>query len=83
MAKIFVYESVSGLEKQKKKIEFQLVLWSSSFHLFLARGYFSLVLVDPLIANSDQHQISPCNINALENRMVMRITNMITQDEFA
>ena len=66
MAKIFVYESVSGLEKQqKKKLEFQLVLWSSSSHLFLARGYFSLVLVDPLIPKSDQHQISPCNINAL------------------
>ena len=65
MAKIFVYESVSGLEKQKKNLEFQLVLWSSSSHLFLARGYFSLVLVNPLIPKSDQHQISPCNINAL------------------
>ena len=65
MAKIFVYESVSGLEKQKKKLEFQLVLWLSSSHLFLARGYFSLVLVNPLIPKSDQHQISPCNINAL------------------
>ena len=34
--------------KTKKKLEFQLVLWSSSSHLFLARGYFSLVLVNPL-----------------------------------
>ena len=34
--------------KNKKKLEFQLVLWSSSSHLFLARGYFSLVLVNPL-----------------------------------
>ena len=32
---------------------------------------------------SDQHQISPCNINALEKRVVMRITNMIIQDKFA
>ena len=32
---------------------------------------------------SDQHQISPCNINALLNRVVVRIKNMITQDEFA
>ena len=32
---------------------------------------------------SDHHQISPCNINALLNRVVMRITDMITHDEFA
>ena len=30
---------------------------------------------------TDQRQISPCNINALQNRVVMRITDMITQDE--
>ena len=39
--------------------------------------------VNPLSPKSDKHQISPCNINALENRVVMRITDMITQDEFA
>ena len=39
-----------------------------------------LTLLSP---RSDQHQISPCNVNALENRVVMRITGMITQDEFA
>ena len=32
---------------------------------------------------SDQHQISPYNINALLTRVVMRITDMITRDEFA
>ena len=32
--------------------------------------YFS-----PLGPKSDQHQISPCNINALENKVVMRITD--------
>ena len=32
---------------------------------------------------SDQHQISLCNINTLLNRVVMRIMDMITQDEFA
>ena len=37
----------------------------------------------PLSPKSDQLQISPCNINALYNRMVMRITDIITQDEFA
>ena len=39
--------------------------------------------MNPLMPKSDQHQISPCNINALQNRVVMRITDMITQDEFA
>ena len=31
---------------------------------------------------SDQHQVSPCYINALQNIAVMRITDMITKDEF-
>ena len=39
--------------------------------------------LNPLSPKSDQHQISPCNINALYNRVVMRIRDMITQDEFA
>ena len=43
----------------------------------------SLSTVNPLDPKSDQHQISLCNINALQNRVVMRITDMITQDEFA
>ena len=33
--------------------------------------------------NSDQHQISPCNINAYSTPEVMRIKNMITQGEFS
>ena len=37
---------------------------------------------NPLSPKSDQHQIPPCNISALKTRVVMRITNMITQDEF-
>ena len=37
---------------------------------------------NPLSPTIDQRQISPCNINALLNRVVMRITAMITQDEF-
>ena len=39
--------------------------------------------VNPLSPKSDQHQISPCNINALYNRVVMRIMDMITEDEFS
>ena len=38
---------------------------------------------NPLSPKSNQHQISPCKINALLNRVVVRIKNMITQDEFA
>ena len=37
--------------------------------------------LNPLSPKSDQRQISPCNISALQNRVVMRITDMITQDE--
>ena len=39
--------------------------------------------LNPLSPNSDQHQISPCNINAYSTPEVMRIKDMITQDEFS
>ena len=39
--------------------------------------------LNPLIPKSDQHQISLCDIIASQNRVVMRITDTITQDEFA
>ena len=39
--------------------------------------------INPLSSKRDQHQTSPCNINALLNIVVMRIIDMITQDEFA
>ena len=35
--------------------------------------------LNPLNRKSDQHQISPCKINTLQSRVVMRITDMITQ----
>ena len=38
--------------------------------------------VIPLSPNSDQHQISPCNINAYSTPEVMRINDTITQGEF-
>ena len=37
--------------------------------------------VNPLSPKSDQHEISPYNVNALENRLVMRIEFMIREDE--
>ena len=39
--------------------------------------------INPLSLNSDQHQISPCNINAHSTPEVMRIEDMITQGEFS
>ena len=39
--------------------------------------------VNPLSPNSDQHQISPCNINAYSTPEVMRIKDMITQGELS
>ena len=38
---------------------------------------------NPLKPNSDQHQISPCNINTYSTPEVMRIKDMITQGEFS
>ena len=38
---------------------------------------------NPLSLNSDQHQISPCNVNAYSTPEVMRIKDMITQGEFS
>ena len=38
-------------------------------------------MFNPLSPKSDRHQISPYNINALENRVVMRIEYMIREDE--
>ena len=33
--------------------------------------------------NSDQHQISPCNINSYSTLEVMKIKDMITEGEFS
>ena len=37
--------------------------------------------VNPLSPKSNQHEISPYHINALENRVVMRTEYMIREDE--
>ena len=39
------------------------------------------ILLNPLSPKSDQHVMSPNNINASENRVVMRIEYMIREDE--
>ena len=38
-----------------------------------------LTVLSPLSPKIDQHQSSPCNTYALENGVVMRIMDMITQ----
>ena len=47
--------------------------------IFVSAMHVSKNQVNPLTPKSDQHQISPCNISALLNRVVMRIMDMITQ----
>ena len=42
-----------------------------------------LVRVYSLSANSDQHQISPCNIDAYSTPEVMRSKDMITQGDLS
>ena len=37
--------------------------------------------VKPFKPSSDQLEISPCHVNALQNKVVMRIEHMITEDE--
>ena len=49
-------------------------------HVMVINGKIS---VNPLRPNSDQREVSPCNINAFSVREVMRIKDMITQHEFA
>ena len=38
-----------------------------------------LTVLNPLGTKVDQHQISPSNIRAVENKVVMRIRDIITQ----
>ena len=42
---------------------------------------FVPLFLNPLSPKSDQHEISPHNINALENMVVVRIEHMIREDE--
>ena len=42
---------------------------------------FLFLFFNPLSPNSDHRQISPCNINALSIREIMRIQDMIIKDE--
>ena len=54
----------------------QLIPTSCTYHCKLAWGPNN-----PFSLKSDQHPNSPCDIIALQNRLVTRIKDMITQDE--
>ena len=58
------------------------LLVESLLNLLSLRNYTS-PKINPLSPNSDQHQISPCNINAYSTPEVMRIMDMNTQGEFS
>ena len=47
------------------------------------RASIIMTRLNPLSPNNDQYHISPCNINAYSTPEVMRIKNIITQDEFS
>ena len=69
--------------------------WSRDFWGFYLKpkGFFGVFIFAPigtslsleirstLPPGGDQHEISPCNINALKNGVVMRIEYMIWKDE--
>ena len=61
------------------------IRWLIAFHKGSRKR---LVCVSSLLTlyispNSDQHQISPCNINVYSTPEVMRIKDMIIQGEFS
>ena len=59
------------------------ILGLKGLRILELKGGKGVDCINPLSPKGDQHQISPCNINDLSIRVVMRITDMITQDEFA
>ena len=53
---------------------------STSIHIQILQNDLYAFL-NPLRPKSDQHQISPCSITTLSNTVVMRIEDLISQDE--
>ena len=49
--------------------------------LFRTRFNTPTLVLSPLSTKSDQHEIFPYHINALENSLVVRIERMIREDE--
>ena len=71
----FVINCVKGGQKLERKIH-------------RMKGHYRAIQgnsreINPFSPNSDQHQSSPCNINAYSTSEVMRIKDMITQGEFS
>ena len=59
----------------------KLCYWLQSWTKVSREMNIAMSSFNPLSPKCDQRQISPCNISALQNRVVMRIKDMITQDE--
>ena len=58
---------------------FNILCMALLMTLFLNANCFFLTPFKPY--KCDHHQISPCNMNTLQNTLVIRIRDMITQDE--
>ena len=69
--------------KTTPTIQFQVLLGGQQYgtNLFTLQNNTVTTIFNPLSPGRDQHEISPSNINAFLNRVIMRIMDMITQDE--
>ena len=65
---------------ERQNTEFQCLKSQNAELRYLEEPKHWIPFFNPLSPKSDQHEISHCNINA--NRVVMEITDMVTQDEF-
>ena len=64
-------------------IKFNVNVYFTALYRYILQSVVQYVFFTGAInPNSDQHQISPCNINPYSTPEVMRIKNMITQGEF-
>ena len=72
-----------ALEKGKKKCDIVYIILVQGFCLLKIKitQFPDGFLLNPLRTKSDKHEISPFNINALDNRLVMRIEYMIKEDK--
>ena len=70
-------QNFSGHEMPGLEIGSNLEVWTQSVKSS------TVMCLNPLSPNSDQYQISPCNINAYSTPEVMAIKDMIIQGEFS
>ena len=68
-------------EAKRDSVQYIHVYMHKYTYVSTRNWYMYKVWFKPLSPKSDQHEISPYYINALENRVVMRIECMIKEDE--